>query len=121
MGRQVSPVFDALEDQARKHPRNHPLVYEGAHICQQAAKHHDEIQSVRQHRDVMRRNAFKIGKRNGAFVSGDIHWLELEAINLLEPETKIANAEAQTKAWQRVFKQPWGKEFLNAPYEKKRF
>lgn len=119
MGRQISPVFDALEDQARKYRKSY-LVFEGARICQRAAEHRQEIKLVRQHRALMRKESAKVGKRNGAFVSGEIHPIEMEAIQLLCPGVN-GKGKNVTKAWQWVFKQDWGKEFLNAPYEKTRF
>ena len=120
MSKQVSPIFDALEDQARKYRKKH-IVFEGARICRLAAKHRNEIEALRKERHLMRQHAERKNDTNGTVITGDFHWVEFEAAKCLCPALTDPRAEVQKKAWQWFLKQDYAQEFKTAPFAKTRF
>ena len=120
MGKQVSPVFDAVEAEARRH-RDPYRVAKAAVICKMARKHKSEINALRDYRQKLREVATREPKRHGTLAMLDMHLLELEAIAFLCPEFRAPNGEQQKKGLRWVEKQDWAKEFLPPAYEKVRY
>jgi hypothetical protein len=119
MGVQISPVFQAVEEAARKY-RTTDLVFQGAMICRRAMARRKEIQQLRESRERMRRHAEQVGARNGHLLTGEIHPIELEAIHLLRPDLASARGHDLTREWREILKQPWGKEFAATTIERTR-
>ena len=120
MGVQVSPIFQAVEESARKTPWDRDRLLEAAALCLAAKHKNDEIQAVRQNREAMRRACLRDGSRNATTPTLDLHPLELEAVRFLCPESQIAHWGAKKETWAWVLKQPWAQEFKAPPFEKVR-
>lgn len=126
MGVQISPLFQAVEDQARKYnagPKSEASVrkvFEGARICWRAKKHKAEIIQFRRNRELLRKNCNQEGKRNGHLKTGEIHTIEWEAAMYLCPLLKTADWQAQIRGIDWVLEQPWC-DFHAAPIERTRF
>ena len=120
MGAQVSPIFDAVEAEARR-DRTGEKVITGAAICYRAKEQAGEIHMMRVARDVMRHNLQQRNDINGNLLTLDMHPMEYEACEYLCPLLKTADWQAQARAWRWILKQEWGQEFGAPQYEKTRF
>lgn len=120
MSKQVSPVFDAVEERARRYPK-WDIVMRGASICRQAARQRQEIEGFRKYRKLLRDNANLKPNINGALALLEMHPLEAEAIAFICPDFTAPNSERQKRGLAWVKKQPWAEEFLPPKFEKVRF
>ena len=120
MGVQLTPLFQAVEDHARRF-RTWRNVSKGAAICQRAYDVRDEIQQFREYRKLVQHEMMRVGKRNGAIALLDMHPVEYEAVTYLCPEFSKPNSERQREGLRWLEKQDYMSEFLPPNFEKKRF
>ena len=120
MSNQISPLFQAVEDEARKRPTQERIETAAA-ICYEARRREAEIIQFRVNRELQRKHCEQEGKRNGHLMTGEIHPVELLAAEFLCPELKTSSWLAQMRAWRWVLKQDWGRDFDAAPIQRTRF
>ena len=120
MGAQLTPLFQAVEDRARRY-RTWTTVSKGAAICQRAYDARDEIAQFREYRKAVQHEMMRVGKRNGAIALLDMHPVEYEAAGFVCPEFVSPNAERQREGLRWLEKQDFMGEFLPPKFEKRRF
>ena len=121
MAAQISPLFQAVEDEARRYPNNHKLVFEGAKLCRLAKKNEAEIQAFRLHRAMQRQHDQRKNSTGLTPIAGEFHWLEWEAAKLLHPDLKTPRASLKKIAFRAFMKKPYAEEYRPASFEKTRF
>ena len=120
MSKQVSPLFDAIEERARKY-RDWKTVMGGAHICRLAAKHRKEIEEFRKYRALLRQTCNKKANINGALALLEHHPVEHEAMRWLCPDFAASTATRKREGLRWLEKQPYMQEFLPPKFEEVRF
>lgn len=111
-------VFQALYQHWRgvKNPaRKHRL----SKILLAAKAQRDEIDFIRERRRVARLFLEQKANIDGNFLTGELHLLEHEACKILCPALAHGTGTAQKEGWLWILKQPWGKDFRAAPFEKR--
>lgn len=111
-------VFDALYEHWKK-VKNPATKQAISRILLAANQRQAEINHIRSQRFVMRLQLEQKANINGNLVTGELHELEYDACRFLCPAIRGGNGTAVREGWRWIMKQPWGKDFRAAPFEKR--
>ena len=111
-------VFQALYQHWKgvKNPAKRQMI---AQVLLAAKLQRDEIDFIRDQRRTARLFLEQKANINGNFLTGELHMLEHEACKILCPALVHGKGPAQKEGWFWILKQPWGKDFAAAPFEKR--
>ena len=114
----MADIFQALYEHWKK-VRNPAKKHQISRILLESKAYAAEIEQMRRYRAEARQAAELRGEINGLPVLGELHILEYEACRILCPTLTLGRGTAKKEGWKWVKKQPWAKDLLAPPIEKR--
>ena len=114
----MSDVFQALYEHWKK-IKNPAKKQQVSKILLESKLYKDDIDAIRAERARLRTQAERAAGNNGMQQLGELHVLEYEACRVLCPTLTIGRGSAKKAGWAWVRKQPWAKDFMAPPIEKR--
>lgn len=114
----MSDIFQALYEHWKK-VKNPAKKQAISRILLESKVYQADINKMRRARAELRAHAERRADLNGMPQLMELHVLEYEACRVLCPTLTIGRGSAKKAGWEWVKKQPWAKDLLAPPIEKR--